>query len=55
MTAVRVVEELPTREECIAEAGAIYGRILADPERAEQLLKHREEQAARAAAAEGAK
>lgn len=41
-------DRLPTREECIAEAGAIFGRILADPERAEQLLRHREEQAAKA-------
>lgn len=44
------VEKLPTREECIAEAGAIFGRILADPERAEQLFAHREAQAALAAA-----
>lgn len=32
---------MTTRQECIAAAGAIYGGILADPERAAALRDHR--------------
>lgn len=43
MTADVPAESKPTREECIAAAGAIYGSILADPDRRAEILAHRAE------------